>query len=137
MLRPWPRTRNQPARGAKFSSRPPTTHLPRELTMNPSTPHRIAIASGGTGGHFFPGLAVAQRLVAAGCELCLLVSRKKIDQELSRHAGSIPLESLAAVGLEKGRLVSFVRGWFHSYLLANDSSAAGGLRRSWGWAVFP
>ena len=78
--------------------------------------HRVVIASGGTGGHFFPGLAVAEQLALAGCELRLLVSRKKIDQEMSRSAGSISLESLPSVGLEKRRKLAFLRGFLSSYL---------------------
>jgi UDP-N-acetylglucosamine--N-acetylmuramyl-(pentapeptide) pyrophosphoryl-undecaprenol N-acetylglucosamine transferase len=40
---------------------------------------RIAIACGGTGGHLFPGIAVAQALHERGHEVMLLVSAKQID----------------------------------------------------------
>ncbi|MEI9998822.1 MAG: glycosyltransferase [Verrucomicrobiota bacterium] len=40
---------------------------------------KIAIACGGTGGHLFPGLAVAEELRQRGHETLLLVSPKQID----------------------------------------------------------
>ncbi|MEM6886019.1 MAG: undecaprenyldiphospho-muramoylpentapeptide beta-N-acetylglucosaminyltransferase [Verrucomicrobiota bacterium] len=44
------------------------------------------IACGGTGGHLYPGLAVAEQLHRNGHEVRLFVSPKKIDQEiLSAH----------------------------------------------------
>jgi len=44
------------------------------------------IACGGTGGHLYPGLAVAEELHQSGHEVRLFVSPKKIDQEiLSAH----------------------------------------------------
>jgi UDP-N-acetylglucosamine--N-acetylmuramyl-(pentapeptide) pyrophosphoryl-undecaprenol N-acetylglucosamine transferase len=45
---------------------------------------RIAIACGGTGGHLFPGLAVAERLVERGCGVTLLISPKEVDQQAVR-----------------------------------------------------
>ncbi len=46
----------------------------------------IYIACGGTGGHLYPGLAVAEQLHQNGHEVRLFVSPKKIDQEiLSAH----------------------------------------------------
>ena len=40
---------------------------------------RIAIACGGTGGHLFPGLAVAAELLERECAVTLLISPKEID----------------------------------------------------------
>ena len=40
---------------------------------------KIVIACGGTGGHLFPGIAVAQELRARGHESVLLISEKEID----------------------------------------------------------
>ena len=39
---------------------------------------RFAIAAGGTGGHLFPGLAVAEVLHAKGHEVMILTSEKHI-----------------------------------------------------------
>ncbi|MFQ3578427.1 MAG: UDP-N-acetylglucosamine--N-acetylmuramyl-(pentapeptide) pyrophosphoryl-undecaprenol N-acetylglucosamine transferase [Verrucomicrobiia bacterium] len=40
---------------------------------------RVLIACGGTGGHLFPGLAVAEELRQRGHDILLLISRKQID----------------------------------------------------------
>jgi len=44
---------------------------------------KILIACGGTGGHLFPGIAVAETLLAQGHEPLLLISQKKIDSQAS------------------------------------------------------
>jgi len=43
---------------------------------------RIVICCGGSGGHFFPGWAVAEELARLGCEPELWVSSRPIDQRL-------------------------------------------------------
>ncbi|MGI9086703.1 MAG: undecaprenyldiphospho-muramoylpentapeptide beta-N-acetylglucosaminyltransferase [Chthoniobacterales bacterium] len=57
------------------------------------------IACGGTGGHLFPGLAVAEVLRARGHEVLLFISEKEIDAlALSGHA-DFKFEKLPTVGL--------------------------------------
>ena len=46
----------------------------------------VAIACGGTGGHLFPGLAVAGELKQRGCRTALLISPKDIDQQAVKSA---------------------------------------------------
>ena len=56
------------------------------------------IACGGTGGHLFPGLAVAESLRARGHEVMLFVSEKEIDA-LALCRKNFPFEKLPTVGL--------------------------------------
>ncbi|MGD0744087.1 MAG: glycosyltransferase, partial [Verrucomicrobiota bacterium] len=103
----------------------------------PNTPF-VAIACGGTGGHLFPGLAVAEQLTRRGCAVALLVSPKDVDQQAvksaverrpparhengggSRHAGSetgAPPEvfTLPAVALQNRNYLSFARSFWQSW----------------------
>ena len=40
---------------------------------------RLIIACGGTGGHLFPGIAVAEALIDKGGEPLLIISKKEIS----------------------------------------------------------
>ncbi len=84
--------------------------------MAPARPPRpIAIACGGTGGHLFPGLAVADQLRARGCPVTLLISPKEVDQHAVRNATGVSVVTLPAVGWTGGRLIAFLRGFRASY----------------------
>src|SRR4051812_34599953 len=56
------------------------------------------IACGGTGGHLFPGLAVAESLQARGHDVMLFVSEKEVDA-LALSGRSFKFEKLPTVGL--------------------------------------
>jgi UDP-N-acetylglucosamine--N-acetylmuramyl-(pentapeptide) pyrophosphoryl-undecaprenol N-acetylglucosamine transferase len=88
------------------------------MTLPHSSPLRIAIACGGTGGHLFPGLAVAEQLVKRGCAVTLLVSPKEVDQEAVKMAAGMEVVTLPAVGLTRGRRMAFFRGFGQSYFSA-------------------
>ncbi len=57
------------------------------------------IACGGTGGHLFPGIAVAEVLRDRGHEVMLLVSEKEIDTLALSGGASFRFEKLPTVGL--------------------------------------
>lgn len=78
----------------------------------------VAIACGGTGGHLFPGLAVADELKRRGCVITLLVSPKEVDQQAVKAARGMRVETLPAVGLARGRRLAFLRGFVQSYRAA-------------------
>jgi len=75
----------------------------------------VAIACGGTGGHLFPGLAVAEVLARNGCAISLLISPKEVDQQAVRSAAGMEVLTLPAVGLIDGQIGNFVRGLWQSY----------------------
>lgn len=62
-----------------------------------STPLRIVIACGGTGGHLFPGIAVAQQLKALGHHPLLLISKKEVDADGSRKYGDLEFRTVQAI----------------------------------------
>ncbi len=57
------------------------------------------IACGGTGGHLFPGLAVAEVLRARGHEVMLFISEKEIDTLALSGQSEFRFERLPTVGL--------------------------------------
>jgi UDP-N-acetylglucosamine--N-acetylmuramyl-(pentapeptide) pyrophosphoryl-undecaprenol N-acetylglucosamine transferase len=59
---------------------------------------KIAIACGGTGGHLFPGLAVAEELRQRGHDTLLLVSPKQIDAIALQGAGEQQARTLPGIG---------------------------------------
>lgn len=97
----------------------------------------IAIACGGTGGHLFPGLAVAEQLVKRGCAVTLVISPKEIDQQavksaLQRRAADqftaappssagIEILTLPAVGLQNRNYFSFGASFLKSLLTARKA----------------
>ncbi|MEY3464697.1 MAG: hypothetical protein RL603_295, partial [Pseudomonadota bacterium] len=58
----------------------------------------VMIMAGGTGGHVFPALALAQALRQAACEVVWLGTRRGIEARLVPAAG-IPVEWIAIGGL--------------------------------------
>ena len=68
--------------------------LPKSIV---SAPIKVIIACGGTGGHLFPGIAVAQELKSRGHEVLLLISEKKVDAEASKKYTDLRFEAVNAI----------------------------------------
>jgi UDP-N-acetylglucosamine--N-acetylmuramyl-(pentapeptide) pyrophosphoryl-undecaprenol N-acetylglucosamine transferase len=62
-----------------------------------SKSQKIIIACGGTGGHLFPGIAVAQELKARGHKVLLLISEKKVDAQASQKYLGLRFETVRAI----------------------------------------
>jgi len=82
------------------------------------TPIRVAIACGGTGGHLFPGLAVAEHLTARNCAVTVLISPKQIDQQAVKSARGVAVATLPSVALQAGQRLAFLRGCWQSWRAA-------------------
>ena len=58
---------------------------------------KVLIACGGTGGHLFPGIAVAEELESRGHEVMLLISEKKVDAQASKKYGNLKFRTVPAI----------------------------------------
>jgi len=71
----------------------------------------VVIACGGTGGHLFPGIAVAEELDRRGHRPLLLISRKRVDAEASAKYEGLDFEEVPAIAKPAAfspRMVSFL-----------------------------
>jgi UDP-N-acetylglucosamine--N-acetylmuramyl-(pentapeptide) pyrophosphoryl-undecaprenol N-acetylglucosamine transferase len=76
---------------------------------------KVAIACGGTGGHLYPGVAIAEALKKRGIEVALLVSNKAIDQEATEHLrDKFTVRSFPSVGLAGRNYLKFFKGLMQS-----------------------
>ena len=78
------------------------------------------IACGGTGGHLFPGLAVAEVLRARGHEVMLFISEKEIDTLALSAGADFQFYKLPTIGLPSGfspALFGFLRRFNESLSL--------------------
>jgi len=88
------------------------------MTLSANSKPFIAIACGGTGGHLFPGLAVASQLKARGCDVVLLISPKEVDQAAVKSAPDIQTLILPAVGLQNRNYLAFACNFWKSWRMA-------------------
>ena len=75
----------------------------------------VVIACGGTGGHLFPGLAVAEQLRARGHQSLIFISEKEIDSlAVQDHRATYRFEKLPSVGMPRlfsPAIVGFTQGF--------------------------
>ena len=87
--------------------------------MKATPPFRAIIACGGTGGHLFPGLAVAETLHERGHEVLLFVSEKEIDATALAAHPEFRSEKLPSIGmptiLVSPAFIRFLRRCVESY----------------------
>jgi len=82
--------------------RPPGASAPRAL--------RVLIAGGGTGGHLYPGIALAEEITATpGGEVLFVGTARGLETKLVPEAG-FPLELMEVSGLKRTGLKGLVRG---------------------------
>jgi UDP-N-acetylglucosamine--N-acetylmuramyl-(pentapeptide) pyrophosphoryl-undecaprenol N-acetylglucosamine transferase len=70
---------------------------------------RLIVAGGGTGGHLYPGIAVADQVRAAGGEVLFVGTTRGIEARVVPAAG-YPLELLEVSGLKRMGLVKTLQG---------------------------
>ncbi|HZF02202.1 MAG TPA: undecaprenyldiphospho-muramoylpentapeptide beta-N-acetylglucosaminyltransferase [Methylomirabilota bacterium] len=85
------------------------------MTDAATNPPFVAIACGGTGGHLFPGIAVAEELKKRGCKIALLISPKDVDQQAVKSAQGFEIFTLSAVGLQNRNYFSFGLSFWKSF----------------------
>jgi len=61
----------------------------------------VLIACGGTGGHLFPGIAIAEKLIARGHPVILLISEKQIDALASKDYPHLRFEKISSRAMPK------------------------------------
>lgn len=70
---------------------------------------KLLIAGGGTGGHLFPGIAVAEEVVRRGGEVLFVGTARGIEARVLPAAGYV-LETIDVVGLKRTGVMGQVRG---------------------------
>ena len=75
-------------------------------TQSPAT--RIVIAGGGTGGHLFPGLALAEQLSKRGVQVCFVGTSRGIEAKVVPQSG-YPLDLIEVAGLKGQGVLATLR----------------------------
>ena len=78
---------------------------------NLKTTKRLMIMAAGTGGHIFPGLAIAQTMRARGWEVSWLGTTHGMEQDLVPKSG-IPMDAIAFSGMRGKGLAHTIKGGF-------------------------
>jgi UDP-N-acetylglucosamine--N-acetylmuramyl-(pentapeptide) pyrophosphoryl-undecaprenol N-acetylglucosamine transferase len=79
------------------------------VTVPGPRPLRVLIAGGGTGGHLYPGIALAEEITSAGGEVLFVGTARGLETKLVPEAG-FPLELMEVSGLKRTGVKGLVRG---------------------------
>ncbi|HHO69579.1 MAG TPA: undecaprenyldiphospho-muramoylpentapeptide beta-N-acetylglucosaminyltransferase, partial [Gammaproteobacteria bacterium] len=93
-----------------------------------NAPTRILLMAGGTGGHVFPALAVADELRGRGVEVSWLGTRNGLEAEVVPQAG-YPIDFIDVSGLRGKRLTSLLTAPFRLLQALTQSLAVMRRRR--------
>jgi UDP-N-acetylglucosamine--N-acetylmuramyl-(pentapeptide) pyrophosphoryl-undecaprenol N-acetylglucosamine transferase len=78
---------------------------------------RLLIMAAGTGGHIFPGLAIADTMRARGWQVSWLGTTHGMEQNLvPRHGNGIEMDSIVFAGLRGKGLAHTVRGFWRLFV---------------------
>jgi UDP-N-acetylglucosamine--N-acetylmuramyl-(pentapeptide) pyrophosphoryl-undecaprenol N-acetylglucosamine transferase len=77
--------------------------------MADARPLKVLVAGGGTGGHLYPGIAIADEIRAAGGEAVFVGTSRGLEARLVPAAG-FPLELVTVSGLKRMGLAGLLRG---------------------------
>ena len=91
------------------------------MTKLHSASPRVAIACGGTGGHFFPGVAVGEALKEMGANVMLLISSKKIDRLAAQALDGYEIQEIPAVAFSPRSPLGFLYGFWRALKSTSDA----------------
>jgi len=98
-----------------------TRHTPAAADLPARAGKSFFFAGGGTGGHIYPAIAVAERIVELepGAKVHFFCSGREIDAKVLQRSG-LPYTALPAEGLSvrPGKLMRFCRSFIKSYRIA-------------------
>jgi UDP-N-acetylglucosamine--N-acetylmuramyl-(pentapeptide) pyrophosphoryl-undecaprenol N-acetylglucosamine transferase len=98
-----------------------TRHTPAAADLPAKAGKSFFFAGGGTGGHIYPAIAVAERIVELepGAKVHFFCSGREIDSKVLQRSG-LPYTALPAEGLSvrPGKLMRFCRSFIRSYKIA-------------------
>lgn len=113
------------------------------MTINNEQKYRFLIACGGTGGHLFPGIAVAKGLQDLGHQCCVLISEKPVDATAMKKYSeltSAKIPKLVAPPLLSLRIIPFaIQLWksVRTCMRLIDEQKANGILGMGGFTSLP